>query len=151
MSEQKKAETGQPETPPQAPPASSPILVDKGSVSVQQIAEIEKGQYHTVQEVAKRLNYSYIWILYCVQEGRIKAIKPLGGRWRIPASELDRLLKEGLPMRREKEQPKAEVTTFVLDEKQSKRVSPPPREEPARKPAPWKFPIDFGPLFGGQK
>ena len=150
MSEQKKAETGQPETPLLAPLASSPILVDKGSVSVQQIAEIEKGQFHTVQEVAKRLNYSYIWILYLVQGGRIKAIKPLGGRWRIPASELDRLLKEGLPMIT-REKPKMEATTIVLDEEQSRRINPPPKEEPARKPAPWKFPIDFGPLFGGQK
>ena len=94
------------------PVAEQPLAVERGEASPAQIEEIKTGKYFTIKQVAERFSYSVAWITYLVQEGRIKGIKPLGGRWRIAASEVERLEKEGIPpLPRQKPAPTAgEIT-----------------------------------------
>lgn len=121
------------------------IPVEKGEATPEQIAEIEAGKYYSVAQIARELNFGHSWILELVRTGRIKAIKPLGGQWRVPSSEYERIKKEGIPPlpRAEKERPP--VTEIEVDEKvvKDKIKEPPKKEEP-----PLLFPFS---LFGGGK
>ncbi|MBU1449320.1 helix-turn-helix domain-containing protein [Patescibacteria group bacterium] len=123
------------------------VIISKGEITPAQMQEIEAGEFLTVCEVADRFRYSYQWVLWMLQEGRIKGIKPLGGRWRIPRSEFDRILKGGIaPMARER--PKPPVTEIEVNGKAAEKVKEPPaRKQP---PTDW-FPLDFSQLFGGGK
>jgi len=71
--------------------------VEKGEVSQAQAAEISKRQFYTIRQLAEELCYSIPWITVLVQRQRIKAIKPSGGSWRIPISEVERIKREGVP------------------------------------------------------
>ena len=94
------------------------VMVEKGKVSPEQMAEIEAGGFYTIKEIAEKLRYSYAWITYLVQDGRIKGIKPVGGRWRIPRSEYQRLVTEGIPpLPREKETPPRVIEIPIEEEK----------------------------------
>ncbi|MBT9132989.1 MAG: hypothetical protein DDT33_01520 [Firmicutes bacterium] len=46
--------------------------------------------------MASDLSYSTAWISQLVKDGRIAAVKPLGGTWRIPQSEVKRIKEVGL-------------------------------------------------------
>ena len=124
------------------------VIVDKGEITPAQMQEIEAGEFLTVSEVADKFRYSYQWVLWMLQEGRIKGIKPLGGRWRIPRSEFDRILKGGIaPMPREPE--KKPVTEIAIEDKKIiDKVKEP--EKPKQKPPDW-LGLDFSGLFGGGK
>lgn len=142
-----QAETPKAEEKPTPPP--EPIKVERGNVSPTQLEEIERGEYVTIQEVAAKLRYTGAWITELVQKGRIKAIKPLGTRWRIPRSEFERLLKTGLPPP-PRERAKPPVTQIhVKDEDVDKVLPPPPKEPPKKGPESW-FPFDFSGLFGSE-
>lgn len=122
------------------------VVIDKGEVSPAQMEEIETGDFLTVREVANKFRYSYQWVLWMLQEGRIKGIKPLGGRWRIPRSEFERILKGGIaPMHREQEKP--EVTKIPVDKRVEDKIKEPEKKEER----PSMFPLDFSGLFGGRK
>ena len=87
------------------------------------------------------------WITMLVQRGRIKAIKPLGGWWKIPKSEYERLTREGLPpLPREKH--KAPPIQIKVSEDKIDKVAPPPAvEAKARaKSKPW-IPLGFRQFF----
>lgn len=81
----------------QQPAEQSAIEIEKGELAPPQIKEVEEGHFYTIKQLAHDLSYSVAWITCLVQKGRIKAIKPLGGSWRIPASEVSRVKKEGIP------------------------------------------------------
>ena len=117
------------------------IAVEKGEVSRAQMQEIEAGDFFTIRQIAQKLRYSVAYITDLVQKGRIRAIKPMGGQWRIPASEYNRLITEGIPPL-PREATKAPVTEIEVE---TDKVAPEPKREEKK---PWKFPIDFGPLFG---
>ena len=124
------------------------VIISKGEITPAQMQEIEAGEFLTVSEVADKFRYSYQWVLWMLQEGRIKGIKPLGGRWRIPRSEFDRILKGGIaPMPREPEKkPVTEIT--VEEQKVINKIKEP--EKKGKPPESW-FPFDFSGLFGGEK
>jgi excisionase family DNA binding protein len=68
-----------------------------GELSGPQNQEIGERHFLSTKQIAGELNYSMVWITKLVQQGRIKGIKPTGGSWRVPASEVDRIKKEGIP------------------------------------------------------
>ena len=107
--------------------------IEKGEVALEQMEEIEKGEYVTIAQIANELSYTRAWILSLVQQGRIKGIKPLGGQWRIPKSEHDRIIKEGIPpMPREPAEKPPVNQIKVLDAKVIDKVKEP--EKKAEKP-----------------
>lgn len=124
-------------------------MIERGEASPEQMEELEKGQYVTIAQIANELSYTRAWILSLVQQGRIKGIKPLGGRWRIPRSEYDRIIKEGIPPMPREPAEKPQVTEIeVSDEKVIDKVREPEKKE--GKP-PGIFPFDFGTFGGGKK
>lgn len=130
--------------------AEGKVRVEKGEVAAEQMEEIKGGEYYTVGEVANRLRYSYTYILLLLQEGRIKGIKPIGGRWRIPKSEYNKVIKGGIPPlpREKEEEKKPQVTEIQVDEKMAKKIE---RKEEEKPPPKSLFPLDFSDLFGGGK
>lgn len=121
------------------------VVVDRGEVSPEQMEEITSGEFLTVGEVADKLRYSYQWVLWMLQEGRIKGIKPLGSRWRIPQSEFDRILKEGLPPMPREEKEKPPVTEIAVEDK---KIIDKVKEPEKKKEPPLVFPWS---LLGGGK
>lgn len=125
------------------------VLIEKGKVSAEQLKEIEAGEFLTPNEVADKLRYSYQWVLWMLQDGRIKGIKPLGSRWRIARSEYEHILKEGIPpLPRDTPQAlKPPVTEIqVEDKKIIDKVKEPPRRE-----VPPGLPFPFSLFTGGKK
>ena len=70
---------------------------EEGELSKSQSQEITEGRFFSIKQLAEELSYSTEWITRLVKRGRIKGIKPTGFSWRIPASEVDRIKKEGIP------------------------------------------------------
>ena len=132
------------EKPPEEKPAE--IQIEKGEATDKQIAEIEEGKYHSVAQIARELSYGHSWMLELVRTGRIKAIKPLGGQWRVPDSEYRRIKKEGIPPLPREEKVKPAVTEIEVAEEtvKDKVKEPPQREEP-----PVLFPFSL--FIGGKK
>jgi len=127
--------------------------VEKGEVSPNQLEEIKQGEFVTIRDVAEKLNYTTSWITYMVQAGRIKAVKPFGGRWRIPKSEFEKIKAEGIPAQAEgeesgevKEEPeeklKPQVLTIDVNQKilpKPGKASPKEEKEKASGLFPWLF------------
>ncbi|MBU1349297.1 helix-turn-helix domain-containing protein [Patescibacteria group bacterium] len=128
----------------------SDARIEKGGrLTAEQAKEIEEGNFLTVSEIADKLQYSYQWVLWNLQCGRIKGVKPLGRRWRIPKSEFDNLLQHGLPPW-PKEAPKApSVMEVVVDEKVVREKIE--EQEVKKKAGVDFFGLDFSGLFGGKK
>jgi len=129
--------------PSEEKPAEIPI--EKGEATAEQIAEIKAGKYYSVAQIARELSYGHSWILELVRTGRIKAIKPLGGQWRVPSSEYERIKREGIPPlpRAVVERPavtEIEVPEVVVKEKV--------KEAPKKEEPPLMFPFS---LFQGGK
>lgn len=130
-------------------PKVGKVIIEKGEVSPAQMQEIESGDFVTVSWVASKLNYSYTWVLWQLQLGRIRGIKPFGAKWRIPRSEYDRIVKEGLPPMPREEAAKPAVHEIIVDEaKVIQKVNPPPPEVKKKPPPinlfPWLFKTDEG-------
>lgn len=53
---------------------------------------------HTVEEVAAKIKYHPESVRRAIRQGRIHAL-PFGTGWRIPNTELERILTTGLPYR----------------------------------------------------
>lgn len=127
--------------------AEEKIAIEKGEATPEQIEEIEAGQYMTLAQIAHTLNYSRQRITILVQQGRIRAVKPVGGQWRVARSEFERLKNKGMPpMPRERKKPPA--TVIEVSEEQRVKVAPEAKAkvEEGKKSV---FPLDFSKLFGG--
>lgn len=59
----------------------------------------ESGRFYSTAEVADTLHYTRAWITELCRLGKIRAVKPTSdsGRFRVPASELARLRRDGVP------------------------------------------------------
>lgn len=122
------------------------VLIEKGKVSPEQLKEIEAGEFMTPKEVADKFRYSYQWVIWLLQNGRIKGIKPLGSRWRIAKSEYERILKEGIPPLPREQAPKPPVTEILVTEEKIKDKVREPEVKDRKPPSLWPF--DFSALFG---
>ena len=133
------------------PEGQGQVLIEKGEVPPEQLKEIEAGEFMTPGEVADKLRYSYQWVLWMLQDGRVKGIKPLGSRWRIARSEYERILKEGIPLlpRDVAQALKPPVTEIHIDEKKVMDKVREPKKKGSRPPSLWPF--DFTGIFGQPK
>ncbi len=124
-------------------------IVEQGKIAPEQMKELEEGKYVTIKQIATELSYTTAWILELVHKGRIKGIKPLGGRWRIPRSEYERIIKEGIPPMLREPAEKPPVTEIEVSEAKviDKVVEP---EKKGERPSKGIFPFDFN-MFGGKK
>lgn len=109
-----------------APPDQAPVDIEKGSASAEQIREaVDQGDYVTVKEVANALGYTPAWITSLCQTGRIAGVKPTGGQWRIPRSEMERLQREGIPPAR-RVTPQAPAKRIQVDRETADRIAAKP-------------------------
>ena len=131
--------------PPEEKPTEIPI--EKGKATPEQIAEIKAGKYYSVAQIARELSYGHSWILELVRTGRIKAIKPLGGQWRVPSSEYERIKREGIPPLPRAEVEKPAVTEIEVPETVVEKKVKEPEEK--KKEPPVGFPFSL--FMGGKK
>jgi len=118
----------------------------KGEITSKEAKAVAKGDYVTIKQLANTLGYSVAWITLLVQEGRIHGSKPLGGNWRIPKGEIERLTKVGL--RKPVSASEIEASEIKVTDEHIKRVitKPPeskeePEEEEKKAKMPW--PLNF--------
>ena len=128
-----------------ATPAPEPIQAAISTVTPQQQAEIDEGQWFSSRQIANKLGFSLVWVSILLKQGRIKGVKILGGQWRIPKSEYDRLTKEGLPPVPRKKP--AEVREIEVAQDKLAKVAPPKKEKQGKDEGGY-FPFDFRKLFG---
>lgn len=57
------------------------------------IADMQKDQYYSIEEVAKMLKVAYLTVYRWVRSGKLKAVKA-GKQYRIERLELDRFMKK---------------------------------------------------------
>ena len=106
------------------------VTQDKEAIPKDQLKDIEEGRYYTIKQLADKLHYTRAWITFLVQQGRIKAVKPLGGKtWRIPPAEYHRIVTEGIPPM-PKENPTKNAREIEIPEEIADKVAP------KRKPSP---------------
>lgn len=98
-----------------------PIEIEKGKATEAQVEEVKEGKFYRIKELASDMGYSVAWITHLVQEGRIKGMKPTGGSWRIPASEVARMKKEGIPPLPRVPQP-VEAREISVNEEHAKKI-----------------------------
>lgn len=132
-------------------------IEDKGKATKEQIAEVKLGKFLTVKQVATSLGFSTAYVSYLLKGDKRKGIPPrihgvkvLGGSWRIPESEYERLIKEGpLPLKKPDEEKQvtkikveAEEVVDTPDEKVKETKAKIGKAE--AKPAKWpSFRFDF--------
>ena len=128
------------EKPPETPPAPKPaplaeqaIDVAKGEATPAQIKEITAGYFFTIKQLAQELGYGTAWIIALVKRGRIKAMKPTGGQWRIAQSEVERLRTEGIPPLPRKPPELKPDSEIVVTGKHEERVRAKEKKEGARR------------------
>jgi len=126
---------GKKEQPEEKAPAKEALKeadIEKGDATAEQIEEVSKlGGFYLVKEVADEFNFTRAWVTQLCTSGRIKAIKPSGGQWRIPASEVERIRKEGIQtLPRKKKEP--EVTRIKVPGDKIDKVAPHREEEKAK-------------------
>ncbi len=68
-----------------------------GSDKTLKLANIPPKPVYKVRDLAILLGCSSRWVTRLIRQGRIEAFQPLGGHWRIPPSEVERLQREGVP------------------------------------------------------
>jgi len=104
------------------------IAIEAGAATPSEIKEILEQRYLTITELADKLGYTPTWIQMNCKSGRIRAIKPMGGRWRISESEAERIIKEGIPpLPREEKRPPP--TRIEVPEDKVDKVVPHRKEE----------------------
>jgi len=109
--------------------------------------QTEGKAYYSVRQVAEEFGFSRVWIQKLIQMGRIKAHKPTGKHYRIPAAEVERLRGQGLPPQPPPITP-ADASEIRVDEQHMNRVTAQPKEK--KEPegdeddgAPWPFNLLF--------
>ena len=115
----------------------------KGEITPTEAKAVAKGEYVTIKQLANTLGYSVAWVTKLVQEGRIHGTKPLGGNWRIPKGEVERLTKVGL--RKPITASEVEASEIKVTDEHINRVITKPTEKkeetPEDKKTPW--PLSF--------
>ena len=106
--------------------------VENAKITPEQVDEVVEGKCMTVRELAEELKYSTDWVAQHIREGRIAAVKPLGGRWRIPMSEVKRIKEVGSPRLPKKPKPE-ESGEITVDSHHMKRMKGPERKEKSEK------------------
>lgn len=140
------------DTPEIAPPEDAErghkIEVEKGHITMSQEEEVARGQWMTPKQMADALGYTRAWVSELCATGRIKAIKPTGGQWRIPHSELERIRSEGTPpVRRRHYAPKS--TRISVEPERARRIAPEPKQRESDQPkrrlrvSLWPLPIEI--------
>ena len=115
------------------------LEIEKGSMSEPEAQKmVEGGKWYSVKQIADKLGYSSAWIAALLEQKRIKGVKPLGGRWRIPPEEFERLLKEGIPPL-PREAPKPPVREVIVPKAAQDKVSPPSPAPKQGKKFPWSL------------
>jgi len=95
----------------------------------------DQGRFLTALQVADHLSFSRNWVLDLMRQGRITAVKPTGTRWRIPASEVDRLKREAWPPQRQA--PGLAVSEIAVGSEHLARILGRPRERTGDDGEPW--------------
>lgn len=121
----------------------SPIEIEKGAATPEQIEEIKEGRYFSIKQLAETLGYSVAWITFLCQKGRIKAMKPLGGSWRIPPSEVARIKREGVPPL-PRQQPAVDATEIRVEGPHLERVKAQEKKEEKKRTIKWPLSLLFG-------
>jgi len=57
------------------------------------VESVESNRMHTVKETATLLNLSVEYLRDLIHMGRVEAVKPMGGHFRISGNEVKRLLR----------------------------------------------------------
>lgn len=123
--------------------------IEEGQVSQEQLKEIfQENRYITTKQLAYKLHISRQWISDLCKTGRIKAVKPVGGHWRIPESEANKMLTQGLPAAPRPTPPRPTIKMKITRE-HAKKIMPERRteeepEEETKKEKPWDFLDPFG-------
>ena len=60
------------------------------------VDSVDSNRMHTVRETASLINLSTDYLRDLINMGRVKAVKPFGGHFRIPAYEVKRILRSML-------------------------------------------------------
>ena len=115
----------------------------KGEITSTEAKAVAKGEYVTIKQLANTLGYSVAWITLLVQEGRIHGTKPLGGNWRIPKGEVERLTKVGL--RKPVMASEVEASEIKVTDEHIKRVitTPPEKKEETAEDKKTPWPLSF--------
>jgi len=100
------------------------VDAESGSATPEQAREVARGEFVTAGELAREIMYGKRWIVHLAKTGRIAAVKPTGGQWRIPVSEVKRLKEVGTPSRSGKvEEPLEEPNKVTVSGDHSRRIS----------------------------
>lgn len=130
--------TGEEINKPVTPPEIASAIAPDTSLKVSQplIAgppvKVERN-FVTLKELATIIGYSYRWTFTLVRAGRIKAIKPTGGRWQVPLEEVERLKTEGIMSLKEERTRKIPKNKIVIPADLAARILG-PRRKPEPKP-----------------
>lgn len=115
----------------------------KGEITEAEAKEVAEGKFVTIKQLAHTLGYSAAWITVLVQGGKIHAVKPLGGQWRIPQAEVKRLTNQGL--KRHASEAAVDATKIKVTGEHHERVTTTPEdkkeEEPGEKQIPWPLSV----------
>ena len=118
-----------------------PAIIERGEYTPGQVAEVNAGEFYTVSQVAEMLKYSESYIYQMVQKGIIRGVKPLGGGWRIPKSEYERVAQSGVGVemvKRKKvvvEEQRTKVEEINVDPEVAKHLLPEkPQETKGKEP-----------------
>ena len=119
-----------------------PIETEKGSMTeVEAQKMVEGGRWYSPKQIADKLGYTTAWICALLEQKRIKGHKPLGGRWRVPPEEYEKLLKEGIPPL-PREVPRPPPRRILVPKETADKIAPPtpPIPPSPTKPEGRKFP-----------
>ena len=127
------------------------IAIEEGAATAEQVEEILEGKYCTIKEIATKLGFSPAYISKLCKQGTIKAVKPLQGHWRVPLTEAERIMKEGIPPMPRVKVEKEPVTYIEVSREQQEKIAPQHRErqEVSRRVNPY-WPLPF-PLRSNKK
>ncbi len=67
-----------------------------GNANPRELGQVIDKPVYKVRDLATLLGCSSEWVTRLIRQGRIRAGKPFGGHWRILASEVERLQREGV-------------------------------------------------------
>ena len=95
----------------------------ESAVTPEQASEVARGEFVTAGELAREINYGKRWIVHLAKTGRIAAVKPTGGQWRIPVSEVKRIKEVGTPSRSKKTEEPEEPSEVLVNGDHARRTS----------------------------
>lgn len=99
------------------------LELEQSNVTPGELEEIEAGDYMSCKQIATQLGYTTTWISTKCKMGQIKSVKPVGGQYRIPKSEYDRMRSQGFPIQPQP-RPKPKVESIEIKNEQLDKVAP---------------------------